>query len=265
MRQGSFARGPLFAVALVLAGASSGRPDPVLEIRCYNLKPGTRAAFHEVAEREALPLLARFGIDVVAHGPSDHDQDSYYLMRAFPSLEDRQRAEDRFYGSHEWKTGPRAAVLAAIDSYTTVVVATDEATIAALRRTSRKEDPMSNPVASPADMTALLALNLDYIRSVQAGDVKRFGDILADDFLCSLPDGSLLDRAAFLDRTAQPVTIKGLEAHDVKVRLMGDVAIVHGRTTYTGPDGRAGSGRYTDVWARRNGAWLAVAAHVTRN
>jgi ketosteroid isomerase-like protein len=236
----------------------------VLEIRCYNLKPGTRAAFHEVAEREALPLLARFKIDVVAHGPSDHDENSYYLMRVFPSLEDREKAEDAFYGSEEWRNGPRAAVLAAIDSYTTVVVPTDAATIAALRRTTRKEDAMSNG-AFPADKTALLALNEDYIRSVQAGDVKRFREILADDFLCSLPDGSLVDRAAFLDRTAQPVTIRNLEAHDVNVRMMGDVAIVHGRTTYTGPDGRAGSGRYTDVWARRHGTWLAVAAHVTRN
>jgi ketosteroid isomerase-like protein len=253
------------AVAALLLGASWARPGPVLEIRCYNLKPGTRAAFHDVAEREALPLLARFKIDVVAHGPSDHDENSYYLMRVFPSLEDREKAEAAFYGSEEWRNGPRAAVLAAIDSYTTVVVPTDAATIAALRRTTRKEDAMTEAKASPADKTALLALNQDYIRSVQAGDVKRFREILADDFLASLPDGSLLDRDRFLERTAQPVTIKNLEAHDVNVRLMGDVAIVHGRTTYTGPDGKPGSGRYTDVWARRNGTWLAVSAHVTRN
>jgi hypothetical protein len=30
------------------------------------------------------------------------------------------------------------------------------------------------------------------------------------------------------------------------------------------PDGKPGSGRYTDVWARRNGRWLAVSAHVSR-
>ncbi|MGH3129068.1 MAG: DUF4440 domain-containing protein, partial [Gaiellaceae bacterium] len=47
-------------------------------------------------------------------------------------------------------------------------------------------------------------------------------------------------------------------------RLLGDVAIIHARTTYTLADGRPGAGRYTDVWARRNGQWLAVAAHVTR-
>jgi hypothetical protein len=46
---------------------------------------------------------------------------------------------------------------------------------------------------------------------------------------------------------------------------MGDFAIIHARTTYTTADGTPAGGRYTDVWARRNGAWLAVSAHVTRN
>lgn len=30
------------------------------------------------------------------------------------------------------------------------------------------------------------------------------------------------------------------------------------------PDGQTRSVRYTDVWARRQGRWLAVSAHVTR-
>ncbi len=115
------------------------------------------------------------------------------------------------------------------------------------------------------DRTRLLALNLDYVRSVQAGDVARFRQILADDFRGSMPDGTLLDKAAFLAQTARPVTISGLACHDVELRVLGEVAIVHARTTYTTADGRAAAGRYTDVWAKRNGEWLAVAAHVTRN
>ena len=116
-----------------------------------------------------------------------------------------------------------------------------------------------------SDLTTLARLNQDYIRSVQTSDVHRFQEILADDFLCSLPDGSLIDRERFLEHTARPVGIANLDVHDVNVRLMGDVAIIHGRTTYTLPDGQQGSGRYTDVWARRHGRWLAVSAHVTRN
>jgi ketosteroid isomerase-like protein len=123
---------------------------------------------------------------------------------------------------------------------------------------------MSTTSASRTDLESLLELNHDYIRSVQTSDVRRFDEILADDFLCSNPDGSLVDREEFLKQTALPVKISGLAAHDVNVRLLGDVAIIHARTIYTGPDGRPGSGRYTDVWARREGRWLAVSAHVTR-
>src|SRR5438034_6415286 len=134
------------------------------------------------------------------------------------------------------------------------------------RAPDRGEHDMQETHTIPAsDLTTLLELNQDYIRSVQTSDVRRFREILADDFLCSLPDGSLIDRDRFLEQTAKPVQISNLQADEVKVRLMGDFAIIHARTTYEGPDGRQGSGRYTDVWARRNGRWLAVSAHVTRN
>ncbi len=114
------------------------------------------------------------------------------------------------------------------------------------------------------DLAELTSLNRDYVNSVQNSDVKRFDEILADDFHCSNPDKSLVDRAGFLKQTAIPVTIRNLEAHDVKIRVMGDFAIIHARTSYTTPDGKPASGRYTDCWARQNGRWLAVSAHVSR-
>lgn len=119
-------------------------------------------------------------------------------------------------------------------------------------------------VAEASDLDILTQLNLDYINSVQNGDVARFDQILAPDFFCSNPDGTLVDRAAFLEQTARPVTIRGLAVHDVKIRIMGDTAIIHAETRYAAPDGRAARGRYTDVWTRRQGEWLAVSAHVTR-
>ena len=114
------------------------------------------------------------------------------------------------------------------------------------------------------DLDELTALNRDYVASVQNGDVKRFDEILAQDFYCTNPDKSLVDRAGFLKQTAIPVAIRNLEAHDIKIRLMGDFAIIHARTSYTMPDGQQASGRYTDVWARQSGRWLAVSAHVSR-
>ena len=49
---------------------------------------------------------------------------------------------------------------------------------------------MATTTASRSDLETLQALNRDYINSVQAGDVRRFDQILADDFLCSNPDGT---------------------------------------------------------------------------
>ena len=118
--------------------------------------------------------------------------------------------------------------------------------------------------ATQSDHDILDALNTDYINSVQRSDVKRFDEILAPEFYCSNPDGSLVDRAAFLRQTAQPVAISNLKAEDVIIRIAGDTAIIHARTSFVKPDGTQGRGRYTDVWMRHDGSWLAVSAHVAR-
>ena len=123
---------------------------------------------------------------------------------------------------------------------------------------------MLTATTAKSDLDVLHELNADYIRSVQTSDVTRFDQILADDFVCTNPDGSFIDRANFLKQTARPVTISDLAAHDVMIRVIGDCAVIHARTSYRLSDGKAGAGRYTDVWARRNGQWLAIAAHVTR-
>ena len=123
---------------------------------------------------------------------------------------------------------------------------------------------MKTETVMQSDLEALTELNRDYIHSVQHGDVQRFDEILAEDFLCSNPDGSLVDKKQFLAQTARPVTINGLSTQEVQVRILGDVAIIHARTSYTTAEGEQRNGRYTDVWARRNGKWLAVSAHVTR-
>src|SRR3954469_18297517 len=114
------------------------------------------------------------------------------------------------------------------------------------------EEKMS-PATAAQDIAVLTALNQDYIASVQRGDVRRFDEILAADFLCSNPDGTLVDRAQFLAQTARPVTITGLVAEDVQVRLFGDIALIHARTRYRTADGEERQGRYTHTLALLGG------------
>lgn len=116
-----------------IAFAESG-PRQVVEIRSYNLVPGTVETFERLFLQEALPLLEDHGIDVVAYGRSLHDGNSWYLMRSFDDPAQRERAEALFYGSDEWRNGPREAILERIESYTTIVLPFDEETVERLRR-----------------------------------------------------------------------------------------------------------------------------------
>src|SRR6267154_2382205 len=97
----------------------------IIEIRSYNLKPGTRSAYHQMVLEQALPLLQRSKMDVVAFGASPHDENSYYLIRAFADIDDLNRQEDAFYGSDDWRQGPREAILALIENYTSIVIEVD--------------------------------------------------------------------------------------------------------------------------------------------
>ena len=126
---------------------------------------------------------------------------------------------------------------------------------------------MQNPAVRPAganDLEVLQELNRNYIRSVQESDVRWFEQNLTGDFLNGNPDGTLVDRAGFLAQIAQPCAVSNLAVEDVRIRILGEVALIHARTTYKKPDGNPGAGRYTDVWQRRQGRWICVAVHVTR-
>lgn len=105
----------------------------LVEIRSYNLKAAGRSEFHRLVCQESLPLLKQWNVDVVAFGPSPHDDNSYYLMRAYHNLEDRKSSQDAFYGSPDWRHGPREAVVSLIESDTSIVIELDDSVIDALR------------------------------------------------------------------------------------------------------------------------------------
>jgi hypothetical protein len=105
----------------------------IVEFRVYTLRPGARAEFHALVVRHSIPMLARWKVDVVGYGPSLHDEVSYFLVRAYRSLDERRESQDAFYGSAEWREGPRDPIVALIETYTTAVVELSGAAVANLR------------------------------------------------------------------------------------------------------------------------------------
>lgn len=101
-RAGPGQRGPR---AVVDAGAGG----PLLEVRVYSLVPGCAEKFDALVRLRSAPLLAEFGIAVVAYGPLEDDgYDGYYLARVFADADARERQESAFYGSRVWRDELRA-------------------------------------------------------------------------------------------------------------------------------------------------------------
>ncbi len=109
-----------------------------VEVRSLNIKPGKRTEFHRHYVDRALPLLKKWKMDVVAFGPSPHDENSFYVIRSFESLEHRQVSEDAYYGSSDWREGPREDMVALIESYIDIVIEMEEETVNALRRANAR-------------------------------------------------------------------------------------------------------------------------------
>ncbi|ULH13951.1 NIPSNAP family protein (plasmid) [Deinococcus sp. KNUC1210] len=103
-----------------------------VEIRSYTLVAGLEGEFARIFNAEAAPMLARWQVDVVAFGLSLEPRGAY-LIRAYDSLAHRQHSQDEFYGSAEWRNGPRTAILACIEQFSDVVLPLDPAAVQALR------------------------------------------------------------------------------------------------------------------------------------
>ncbi|AIG76772.1 Hypothetical protein AJAP_19550 [Amycolatopsis japonica] len=95
----------------------------LLEIRLFKVKPGTRAEFDRISREGTIPLMRSLGITVLAHGPSLNNENGYFLLRAFPSEEERVERSQSLYTTDEWLAKYDGPVSSMIDDYDTSVFA----------------------------------------------------------------------------------------------------------------------------------------------
>jgi hypothetical protein len=245
-------------------GTRSITLNRLIEIRSYNLKPGTRNEFHKLFIEQALPILTKWKIDVVDFGPSVHDSDSYFLVRSYKDLQDMQQNEALFYGSDDWKKGPREAILALILNYTTIVLQGE-----ALDTLLNKLTAMEKATLQKTDAEKLSELNKQFIRNFINHDVKSHNEIIHRNFVCIEGDGSIVDRETYMMNWATDFTNSGYTSFsygDEQIRLFGNVALVRSKTTYTKiVHGKniTGHSVYTDTYIKENGRWWCVQAQIT--
>jgi uncharacterized protein (TIGR02246 family) len=100
------------------------------------------------------------------------------------------------------------------------------------------------------------------------GDRAFIEQLIAEDWTVIDQSGNILSKRQLIDETfaATDRRIDAMEIDDVRVRLLGDVAVATGRTRVSGRYKGQPVGvtlRFTDVFHFRDGRWQAVASHGT--
>jgi len=116
------------------------------------------------------------------------------------------------------------------------------------------------------ELAVLRILNENYVKAFREADVAWYDAHLTPDYVVTSGDGSFRDRAAALANFARPTfatQFRSFPVDRVRVRRFDDVALIHAENAYKLKDHRRGVSRYTDVWHKRDGRWLCIAAHIT--
>lgn len=121
--------------------------------------------------------------------------------------------------------------------------------------------------SSADDVKTLEKLNEAWIHSYPGKDTATMSRIFADDLIMITPNGSRMSKKEIISNVASPKQqIASARVDKVQVKLLGNVGLVIAEAIFiTKDNGKDVPGRtnYLDVYEKRRGRWVAIAAHVT--
>jgi uncharacterized protein (TIGR02246 family) len=126
----------------------------------------------------------------------------------------------------------------------------------------------AQPKAAANNPQDLVNLETSWSKAIVARDAAAISRIVAPDWTGQNEHGKLGNRAAMIHQTtAGPEKLTAMVNHDVHVRFIGaDYAIVQGMDNESGvTKGKKVNQAYswTDIFAKRDGHWVAIASQNT--
>ena len=111
----------------------------------------------------------------------------------------------------------------------------------------------------------LLQMEYDWVAANESGDVSTFDRIFADDFIYTLPDGTLHGKAEFIALGDQdPIDYDSIRVESMETRWYGTTAVITGAGfDYWTEEGmaRTAAFQFTNVFVERDGRWQVVVGH----
>lgn len=124
---------------------------------------------------------------------------------------------------------------------------------------------LAQTAAQSSDHQALETLNAAWLNSYVTGDADALAAILAEDFVATYSGGQRRTRAQIVGRLRAGPTALSVRFENLAVQVSGDVAVVTARSVIQSRGANGVTERrndYADIYVRRAGRWLAIAAHI---
>jgi NIPSNAP len=96
----------------------------IVEVRSYRIKPGRREEFIDFFEKRSIPALRSHGMKVLGPLLDLENPNKFVWLRIFPSLEERDRMKDAFYGGDLWKNELEDIAMPMLESYDVILCET---------------------------------------------------------------------------------------------------------------------------------------------
>lgn len=122
--------------------------------------------------------------------------------------------------------------------------------------------------AQDADHNALRNHNADWIQAYPEKDTTVIKRIAADDLVMITANGTRLSKTELIRNVAKPTAaITSATIDNVDITVKGNIGIVVAVVEFTimvnGKETTV-KNNYMDIYEKRDGRWLAIAAHVAR-
>jgi ketosteroid isomerase-like protein len=135
-----------------------------------------------------------------------------------------------------------------------------------LNSNSAPEDTTPAPTDEAAVLAALTELEHEWTVANINADKKKLNNILADDYVGTLPNGQAQGKAEYLRTATRDDAIQKWDFVDLKVSLRGDRATLTGVLQLEIKDQQGQDQnlafRFTDKFVWRDGRWQATASEV---
>jgi len=98
----------------------------IVEVRSYRIKPGKREEFIKLFETRAVPAMRTYGMQVIGPLLDVENPNKFVFLRNFPSLAERERMRNAFYGGELWKNELEGLAMPLLESYDVILCETSQ-------------------------------------------------------------------------------------------------------------------------------------------